>query len=101
MTAYVALDGYLVGLNDGASEIVERLMLNSPAMIEYRLQWIRIVELAAEHDFDFLRRVMGYPADVPDLRLSQPPINGRPAGIEQCIFVLRETGQLRSEIYLQ
>lgn len=101
MTAYVALDGFLTGLTPEASEIADRLALNSPAMIEYRLQWIRIVELAFEHDPKFLLRVMGYPTDVPNLQTLQPPSNDRPEGINQSVFAQRQSGELTSEIYLR
>lgn len=100
LSAYVGLDGLVTGLTPEARDIIDRLLLNSSAMVEYRRQWTRIVGLAIEHDETLLFRVMGYPTDIPNLELLQPPSNERPDGIGQSIHARRQRGDLPSEIYL-
>jgi hypothetical protein len=100
LSAYVGLDGFMTALTHEARDIIDRLLLNSPAMVEYRRQWNRIVRLAIEHDEKLLFRVMGYPSELPDLESLQPPSNERPEGIDQSVHARRQRGDLPSEIYV-
>ncbi len=93
-TIHVRLDGYLVGLTGEAERLIDVLTLNSSRWVQWRLSWIRIVELAAENDPDLFRRLMGFPDDLPDLARLQPPANSRPEGIEQSYFAQRASGEL-------
>jgi hypothetical protein len=62
---------------------------------EFRMLWIGIVALAARHNPDLHRRLMGFPDDLPDLRLLQPPGgNSRPEGLKQSALVRRERREL-------
>jgi hypothetical protein len=62
---------------------------------EFRELWIRIVRLAALHDPALFRRLMGYPADLPDLSTPRPPQgNTRPDGVQQSHFARRQRGEL-------
>lgn len=64
-------------------------------MVAFRKLWIEAVRLAQEHDPPFLRRVLGFPANLPNLDGLQPPSgNARPDGINRAYAFLRERGEL-------
>jgi hypothetical protein len=66
-----------------------KLDLNAPRMVAWRLLWIRLVELASEHDPNLYQELMGYPIDLPNLaRLRPPGGNSRPAGVDASHFAL-------------
>ena len=92
-------DGTLAGLTSDADKVIRLLCLNSPKQIRWRRTWIRIIELAEESDPDLLRELMGYPADLPNLRRSRAPENTRPDGIDDSCFARRERGEL-PDVYL-
>jgi hypothetical protein len=78
-----------------ARRIARILQLDLPEMTEYRAMWIGVVQLAATYDIELYRRLMGYPAELPDLARLMPPLgNSRPEGIEQSCFRRRERGEL-------
>jgi hypothetical protein len=78
-----------------ARKLIDRLGLNRPRLREYRELWVRIVRLAALHDTTLLRRLLGYPADLPDLSSLRPPEgNARPDGVRQSHFARRQRGEL-------
>lgn len=87
-------DGTLVGLLDDAERIIRRLALNSPAWRQWRRNWIRIIDLAMEHDPQLFANLFGYPDDLPDLRSCRVPENTRPQGIENSHFMRRDRGTL-------
>lgn len=86
--------------SDEASEIIDRLLLNSDAMIRFRRRWTQIIELAAEHDHDLLVSLLGYPENLPDLENLRPPSNRKPQGVSESFFARRSRGQLPNEIFL-
>ena len=90
----VSLDGQLVPSTPEAERLIDVLALNSPRWVQWRLSWIRIVELAAERDSELHQRLMGFPDDLPDLARSKPPHNSRPEGIEESYFARRQRGEL-------
>lgn len=92
-------DGTLAGMTAQAERIVHLLCLNSTAFKRWRRMWVRIVELAAEHDPALHRELMGYPQDLPDLSACRASKNTRQAGIEQSHFARRQRGEL-AETYL-
>lgn len=92
-------DGTLAGLTSDADKVIRLLCLNSPKQTRWRRTWIRIIELAEESDPDLFRELMGYPADLPNLRRSRSPENTRPDGISDSCFARRERGEL-PEFYL-
>ena len=98
-TVHVQLDGYVKGLTKQAKEFIDVLFLNSPKWVEWRLSWIRIIDLAAENDAELFHRLMQYPNDLPDLAVLQPDGNSRPEGVEQSYFAQRKRGEL-PETYL-
>jgi hypothetical protein len=90
----VALDGRIVGMTPEAERIIDVMTLNSSRWVQWRLSWIRIIELAAENDPILYRQLMGFPDDLPNLSVLKPPHNSRPEGIEQSHFARRERGEL-------
>jgi hypothetical protein len=65
-TVRIYPDGAMIGTTSGAERLIRVLCLNSPQMIRWRRIWIRIVDLALEHDTDHYRQVMGHPDDLVD-----------------------------------
>jgi hypothetical protein len=92
-------DGTMVALMPDAAKIIRVLCLNSPRWKRWRRTWLRIIELAAEHDRDLLREILGFPMDLPNLMLFRAPQNTRPGGIADSFFARRERGEL-PEIFL-
>lgn len=87
-------DGTITCLTADAAKIVRVLCLNSPKWKRWRRIWIRILELAKEGDQELLRELLGFPVDLPNLKLCRAPRNARPAGVSNCFFARRERGDL-------
>jgi hypothetical protein len=88
-------DGTLQPHSADAETLVLKLDLNAPRMVEWRLLWIRLVDLAGEHDAILFRQLMGYPPDLPNLaRLRPPSGNSRPSGVHASHFARRSRRQL-------
>lgn len=87
-------DGTVVGLTLDATKIIRVLCLNSARWKRWRRTWIRIIELAADHDRDLLRMLLGFPDDLPNLNQCRAPRNERSDGIAQSCFARRERGEL-------
>ncbi len=93
--ARVHLDGSLEARSDDAERIILILGLNSEKYKEFRLIWIRSVQLARAHDREHYLRLMCFPADLPDLSRERPPAgNSRPEGVGLSYFALRQRGEL-------
>jgi hypothetical protein len=91
----VSEDGRIHADTPQARKLIDQLGLNRPQLQEFRELWIRIVRLAAQHDPALFRRLMGYPADLPDLSTLRPPGgNTRPDGLTQTHLVRRQRGEL-------
>lgn len=76
--------------------LILQMDLNSPRLIQWRLMYQRIVELAATHDRRLSDRLTGFPDDLPDLSQLRPPHNSRPSGVSQSCFMRRQRGELHS-----
>jgi len=88
-------DGTIAARSSAAQRIVRKLGLDDPEYTEFRLLWINIVALAERCDPALYRKLLGYPADLPDLTQLRPPRgNTRPEGVEQGHFTRRESGTL-------
>lgn len=88
-------DGSVEGFSANAKRVIWILDLNSPQARQWRLIWIRNVELAKEYEWDQYIRLMRFPDDLPDLtRLRPPDGNSRPEGIEQSHYARRKRGDL-------
>lgn len=93
----VTEDGTIHADGADAARLIERLGLDSPQSTEFRMLWIGIIALAARHDPDLHRRLMGYPDDLPDLRALRPPGgNSRPEGAARSALARRKRGELPS-----
>lgn len=90
-------DGTVHGRDVEARRMVLALDLNSPKLVEWRTMWMRIVELAQEHDPDLLRQLIRFPPDLPDLRRLRPPEgNSLPPGLDESWTALAERNELPS-----
>ena len=86
--------GRIVGLNANAEAIIAKLGLDSPKYRKWRLIWIRNVDLAKEYDFDQYKRLLSFPADLPDLAKLAPESNSKPFGVNQSYHAIRSRGEL-------
>ncbi len=94
-TVTVESDGALNGCTPEAVRIIRVLDLNHPRRIEYRRLWLDLVQLAARHEPSLLKRILGYPALLPDLeRLRPPGGNAKPLGLESSYRARRLRGEL-------
>jgi hypothetical protein len=88
-------DGLLETRSRESRQIVRVVKLNDPDLIAYRRMWMRIVETTRGSDPVLYRQILGFPADLPDLRKLQPPGgNTKPEGVEHSYFRQRERGEL-------
>jgi hypothetical protein len=90
-------DGTVEGIDAPATRLIQALDLNSPRLVEWRIIWMRIVELASQRDQGLFKRLIGFPneKDLPDLRRLKPPGgNARPEGIAESWRALAERGEL-------
>jgi len=90
----VRQDGTIEALTDEANRIVRVLLLNSDQWVRWRRMWIWIIDLAKEYDPQLLVDLLGYPDDLPDLSMFDPPHNSKPEGLEESHFARRERGEL-------
>jgi hypothetical protein len=88
-------DGRLRPCSADAEALVLKLDLNAPRMVAWRLLWVRLVDLAGEHDANLFLQLMSYPENLPNLaRLRPPGGNSRPAGVDASHFARRARGEL-------
>jgi hypothetical protein len=96
---WVNEDGTMIARTSDARRIVRKLGLEGPDYTEFRLLWIDIVAMAEKFDSVLHRKLLAYPADLPDLAALRPPDgNSRPEGVEQSCFARRLVGTL-PEVY--
>lgn len=86
--------GGVIALDKKGELICELLQLNDPELVRHRAKTMRAIALSRDYDVHQYEEWMGYPADLPDLRLENPPQNIRPDGIRQCCFEQRARGDL-------
>ena len=79
--ASVDENGCIHGVTPDARRVIGKLGLDSPDYREFRMLFIGVVQLAAEHDTGLFRKLMQYPNDLPDLAAMHPPLNTRPQGV--------------------
>src|SRR5208283_3405294 len=91
----VSEDGGIQANTLQARRLIELLGLNRPRLREFRELWIRIVRLAGFHDPALGQRLLGYPAELPDLCTLRPPEgNARSDGIARSHQARRQRGEL-------
>ena len=78
-----------------AGRLLAALDLNDPRRVEFRALWVSVVSLAGRFDPDLHRRLLAYPADLPDLAALKPPSgNTRPEGVAASYHARRQRGEL-------
>jgi len=88
-------DGTVRGIDAVATRLILQLDLNSPRLVQWRTMWSRIADLARKRDQELLRRLVGFPENLPDLRRLRPPAgNTRPMGIAESWAALAKQGKL-------
>jgi hypothetical protein len=92
---WVNVDGTIETRSADALKIIRVLGLDDPEATEYRLLWLGIISMAYRYDPDLFRKLMGFPADLPNLaRLRPPGGNSRPDGVGASYFQQREQNVL-------
>ncbi len=89
-------DGMLHAHDTETQQLIEQIDLNSPAVVSWRLKWLRLIALAADNDNDpeLVRELLGFPNDLPDLGKRTPPVNHRVEGLQESWFEQRRRGIL-------
>ena len=91
----IEADGRAMAKNVVGQRLCEVLRFNSAANLAYRSRMIRILEaLLRSGDVALYEELMGFPADLPDLRAKRCPKNEKPESVANCYFALRERGEL-------
>lgn len=94
----VLADGQLIGRDPSVERLIVELDLNSPRLIEWRLTWLQIAQLAARSDSDLFRKIAGFPSVLPNLQKLRPPLgNSRPEGIAESWYSRAERGELPAQ----
>jgi len=86
--------GRIEGASPEAKRIIAKLGLDSPKYRQWRLIWIRNIELAKQYDADQYKRLLGFPNDLPDLSMLEPNCNSRPDGVNESYYAIRKRGEL-------
>lgn len=86
-------DGELAASHSEPRRLIRQLDLNSPALIRWRVIWLRIVDLTRDRDPSLYRQLIGFP-DLPDLTRLRPPTNNRHEGIEASWHARKLRGEL-------
>lgn len=76
-------DGSLRVLDIEARRLVQQLDLNSGHLRNWRVLWMRLVDLSEETDQELLSLLVGLLSDLPDLSRLSPQENSRPEGISE------------------
>jgi hypothetical protein len=91
----VFADGIIRANTPEAAKLIELLGLDSEQSTEFRMLWLGIIALADASDPELFQRLMGFPANLPDLaRLRPPDGNVRHDGIHESYFAKRRNGVL-------
>jgi hypothetical protein len=92
-------NGTIQARTRAARRLIRVLGLDDPEYTEFRLLWMGIVSLAEQCDPELYRKLMGFPADLPNLaRLKPPGGNTRPEGV-QASYLSRKKGGTLPETY--
>lgn len=95
----VDADGMITSLNDEGELLIQVLRLNNADYTNFRRRMLSILAAVEQQEPETFVALMGYPDELPALRLLNPPSgNSRPEGIENSCLVRREKGDL-PEIY--
>ncbi len=92
----VHADGSITALNSEGHTLIRLLRLDRPKRIRQRRMILELLEILAKNTGNKrqLRDWLGFPVNLDDLRRLRPTSNGRPEGLQESAFVLRERGLL-------
>ncbi len=90
----VMADGRIAALNPDGEKLKLVLRLDSEKSVRNRYRWMRNLKALQTQAPDLYREYIGFPEDLPDLRVKQAPANTKPSGAVNCYFALRERGEL-------
>jgi hypothetical protein len=94
-TVTVSEDGVIHAGTPEAAKLIEMLGLDSLQSTELRRLWLEIIGLAERAAPVLYRKLMGFSAELPNLKGLRPPGgNVRPEGIDESHFAKRERGVL-------
>lgn len=83
----VESNGTVTALNRHGRKLVKVIRLNHPRFVEERLKTMRTLRVLAKYAPSEFQKLMGFPAELPDLSSLKPPKgNRRPAGISESYF---------------
>jgi hypothetical protein len=85
-------DGTLIAQNTDVQRLILQLDLNSPNMQNWRVMWMRIVDLAESYDTELFERLVSVPDILPDLSRLRPPKNSLPGGVQESWYAKRTRG---------
>lgn len=96
---HVREDGMVEGLTSVGQRVIAILKLNRTRFTEFRRRLFetlrRIQQAQPDASMHHLRDWLGYPDDLPDLAILQPPLgNARPAGVAQSHLERRKRSEL-------
>lgn len=89
-------DGNLQAHHQESRRLILQMDLNSPELVRWRLLWMRVVELAKQHEHDLYLQLVGFPSTLPDLSKLRPPRNRRASSVHWSWFALKQQGILPS-----
>lgn len=88
-------DGEVAGATPEADRLIQLLELDGDEETTYRWLMIESIRLASEFSMELHRRLMGFPAELPDLSGLHPPGgNTRPEGVAESHFARQQRGEL-------
>jgi hypothetical protein len=85
-------DGTLIAQNIDVQLLILQLDLNSPNLQNWRVMWMRIVDLAETYDTELFERLVSVPDVLPDLSRLRPPKNFLPGGVQESWHAKRTRG---------
>jgi len=96
-------DGTIEPLTRAGRKLCDLCHLNRPLLVQFRRDSRELLELlASRHEPKeqlALRRILGFPEDLPNLRANRPPgRNSRPEALLSCYFEQRKRGEL-AQVY--
>jgi hypothetical protein len=91
--------GEVTTLNKHGEAIEATLKLNNPEEVEDRRKWLDVLRAVAVADESRFRKLVGFPADLSNLKGKRNKSNTRPEGIAQSAFHLREVTKRLPEWY--
>jgi hypothetical protein len=100
---HILANGTIEGLTSAGRQLRDLCHLNRPLLVEFRrfvLELIgHLVQQPKAEENRFLLRLLGFPDDLPNLRLKRPPgQNSRPEGITASYYQRRKRAEL-PEVY--